>query len=120
MSRYPDTVDVVIVGSGPTGAAYARILSEEAPGATVALFEVGPTVSDPPGAHVKNIQDAAVPEALIEQKLDLHPDVVSAGSLVTTQKAKVKSILESRLREPKSDPSYAEAVAKLDVPSNGS
>ncbi|MFE4468602.1 GMC oxidoreductase [Leifsonia sp. NPDC056824] len=59
MSRYPDAVDVVIVGSGPTGAAYARILSEEAPGATVALFEVGPTVSDPPGAHVKNIEDAA-------------------------------------------------------------
>ncbi len=59
MSRYPDAVDVVIVGSGPTGAAYARILSEEAPGATVALFEVGPTVSNPPGAHVKNIADAA-------------------------------------------------------------
>ncbi|GAB2844972.1 GMC oxidoreductase [Microbacterium insulae] len=60
MSRYPDQVDVAIVGSGPTGAAYARILSEEAPAAVVAMFEVGPTVSDPPGAHVKNITD---PEA---------------------------------------------------------
>lgn len=59
MSRYPDSVDVAIVGSGPTGAAYARILSEEAPGATIAMFEVGPTVSDPPGAHVKNIEDPA-------------------------------------------------------------
>ncbi|MCI0157546.1 GMC family oxidoreductase N-terminal domain-containing protein [Leifsonia shinshuensis] len=57
MSRYPEAVDVVIVGSGPTGAAYARILSEEAPGSTLALFEVGPTVSSPPGAHVKNIED---------------------------------------------------------------
>jgi choline dehydrogenase-like flavoprotein len=55
--RYPDAVDVVIVGSGPTGAAYARILSEQAPEATIAVFEVGPTVSDPPGAHVKNIAD---------------------------------------------------------------
>ena len=55
--RYPDAVDVVIVGSGPTGAAYARILSEEAPGLTIAMFEAGPTVSDPPGAHVKNIED---------------------------------------------------------------
>ena len=36
---------------------YARILSEQAPGATIAMFEVGPTVSDPPGAHVKNIAD---------------------------------------------------------------
>jgi len=53
----PERVDVAIVGSGPTGAAYARILSEQAPGATVAMFEVGPTISDPPGAHVKNIVD---------------------------------------------------------------
>ena len=56
-NRYPDAVDVAIVGSGPTAAAYARILSEEAPGATIAMFEVGPTVSNPPGAHVKNIED---------------------------------------------------------------
>ncbi|MBN9186186.1 MAG: GMC family oxidoreductase N-terminal domain-containing protein [Microbacterium sp.] len=55
--RYPDAVDVAIVGSGPTGAAYARILSERSPGATIAMFEVGPTVSDPPGSHVKNIAD---------------------------------------------------------------
>ncbi len=57
--NYPASVDVVIVGSGPTGAAYARILSERAPGTTIAMFEVGPTVSDPPGAHVKNIADPA-------------------------------------------------------------
>lgn len=56
-NRYPEGVDVAIVGSGPTASAYARILSEEAPGATIAMFEVGPTVSNPPGAHVKNIAD---------------------------------------------------------------
>ncbi|MDQ0925454.1 choline dehydrogenase-like flavoprotein [Pseudarthrobacter sp. W1I19] len=56
--RYPAAVDVAIVGSGPTASAYARILSEEAPGATITMFEVGPTVSNPPGAHVKNIEDA--------------------------------------------------------------
>lgn len=58
MSRYPAAVDVAIVGSGPAGATYARILSEEAPDAAIAMFEVGPTVSDPPGAHMKNIEDA--------------------------------------------------------------
>ena len=58
MSRLPDAADVVIVGSGPNGAAYARILSEQAPDATIAMFEVGPTVSNPPGAHVKNILDS--------------------------------------------------------------
>ncbi|WP_426322338.1 GMC oxidoreductase [Microbacterium sp. E-13] len=60
MTRYPEAVDVAIVGSGPTGAAYARILSEQAPRTTIAMFEVGPTITDPPGAHVKNIAD---PEA---------------------------------------------------------
>ena len=56
-NRYPAAVDVAIVGSGPTASAYARILSEEAPDATIAMFEVGPTVSHPPGSHVKNIED---------------------------------------------------------------
>ena len=60
MSRVlPDLVDVVIVGSGPTGAAYARILSELSPGASIATFEVGPLLADPPGVHVKNIVDPA-------------------------------------------------------------
>jgi choline dehydrogenase-like flavoprotein len=47
--------DVVIVGSGPTGATYARILSEEAPHLTLAVIEVGPILADPPGIHVKNL-----------------------------------------------------------------
>ncbi|WP_432512127.1 GMC oxidoreductase [Kineococcus sp. SYSU DK001] len=55
--RYPAEVDVAIVGSGPTGAAYARVLSERAPHARIAMFEAGPLVTDPPGAHVKNIAD---------------------------------------------------------------
>jgi choline dehydrogenase-like flavoprotein len=54
---FPSAVDVVIVGSGPTGAAYARILSERAPGALIAQFEAGPLLTDPPGMHVKNIVD---------------------------------------------------------------
>ncbi|WP_420122324.1 GMC oxidoreductase [Nakamurella sp.] len=58
--EFPTRVDVVIVGSGPCGAAYARILSEQAPDATIALFEVGPLLADPPGLHVKNIADPAV------------------------------------------------------------
>ncbi|MCW4466297.1 GMC oxidoreductase [Glutamicibacter sp. MNS18] len=55
--RYPRRVDVAIVGSGPTSAAYARILSELAPEARIAMFELGPNISNPPGAHVKNIDD---------------------------------------------------------------
>lgn len=65
--RYPDDADVVVVGSGPAGAAYARILSEEAPELRIAVLEVGPTVSAPPGAHVKNIPDAEE-SALAQQR----------------------------------------------------
>jgi choline dehydrogenase-like flavoprotein len=55
--QFPREVDVAIVGSGPTGAAYARILSELRPDLSLVTFEVGPQVSDPPGAHVKGIAD---------------------------------------------------------------
>ncbi|MFF0267014.1 GMC oxidoreductase [Kribbella sp. NPDC004536] len=61
--RLPGSVDVAIVGSGPNGAAYARILSEQAPGSRIAMFEVGPTVTEPPGAHVKNLVDPAAQAA---------------------------------------------------------
>ncbi|MGY1735773.1 GMC oxidoreductase [Geodermatophilus sp. SYSU D00684] len=56
---FPERLDVAVVGSGPCGAAYARILSERCPDATIAVFEVGPLLADPPGVHVKNIADPA-------------------------------------------------------------
>ncbi len=84
--RYPEAVDVAIVGSGPTGAAYARILSEQAPQATIAMFEVGPTVSDPPGAHVKNIEDPA--QRAEAQRASQGP---SAGAATVSSPAAVKS-----------------------------
>ncbi|MFJ8655731.1 GMC oxidoreductase [Streptomyces rochei] len=54
---FPAHVDVAVVGSGPCGAAYARILSERRPDLDLATFEVGPLLADPPGLHVKNITD---------------------------------------------------------------
>lgn len=86
MSRYPSSVDVAIVGSGPTGAAYARILSEEAPTASIAMFEVGPTVSDPPGAHVKNIADPdeRAHAQLLSEGPDAQDDGERVGGIVKT------------------------------------
>ena len=49
--------DVIIVGSGPSGSAYARILHEEAPQLNVLMVEVGPALTSRPGVHVKNIAD---------------------------------------------------------------
>jgi choline dehydrogenase-like flavoprotein len=51
------SADVVIVGTGPAGAAYARILSEERPDLQILQFDAGAVITDPPGAHVKNLVD---------------------------------------------------------------
>ncbi|SFT07867.1 GMC oxidoreductase [Saccharopolyspora flava] len=56
---FPERVDVAIVGSGPCGAAVARVLSERRPDLRVATFEAGPLLADPPGEHVKNLPDTA-------------------------------------------------------------
>ena len=46
---------VLIVGSGPTGATYARLLLEAVENVSVLMVEAGPVVSTPPGTNVKNI-----------------------------------------------------------------
>lgn len=55
-----ETFDVVIIGSGPTGSAYARTIADQAPSARVLMVESGPIVADPPGFHFSNILDEAV------------------------------------------------------------
>jgi choline dehydrogenase-like flavoprotein len=81
MSRnFPTEVDVAIVGSGPTGAAYARILSEQAPGRTIAMFEAGPQLADPPGLHVKNIVDEDARREAQRRSEGLRPHTVTAGT----------------------------------------
>jgi len=51
--------DVVIVGSGPVGSAYARILSERAPDLRVLMLEAGPRLTAVPGVNVRNETDSA-------------------------------------------------------------
>lgn len=57
MPEFAEDVDVVIVGSGPTGAAYARVVTDARPQTKVLQVESGPIVTDPPGLHVANIID---------------------------------------------------------------
>jgi choline dehydrogenase-like flavoprotein len=59
LGRAIDQVDVVVVGSGPAGATYARLIGELVPEARVLVVESGPVVSDPPGTHVNTITDPA-------------------------------------------------------------
>ncbi|WP_432990834.1 GMC oxidoreductase [Dactylosporangium sp. CA-233914] len=56
-----EDADVVIVGSGPIGSTFARIIGDARPDAKILMVEVGPAVSDVPGVHVQTMQpeDAA-------------------------------------------------------------
>ena len=52
--------DVVIVGSGLIGSAYARILAERAPHRRIGMLEAGPRLTSAPGVNVRNETDTAV------------------------------------------------------------
>ncbi|MBW9109265.1 GMC oxidoreductase [Microbacterium ureisolvens] len=51
------TPTVAIVGSGPIGSAYARVILESSPDARVVMFEAGPQLTAVPGESVRNIAD---------------------------------------------------------------
>ncbi len=51
---------ILIIGSGPVGATYARLLLESLPEARLTMIEAGPQLTERPGASVRNILD---PEA---------------------------------------------------------
>lgn len=51
-------IDVLIIGSGPVGATFARIISEQKPEAKILMVDLGPRLTDRAGQHVKNIADA--------------------------------------------------------------
>ena len=52
-----ESFDVVIVGSGPVGSTFARVITDSLPSARVLLVESGPLLAQPPGRHVKTIVD---------------------------------------------------------------
>ena len=49
--------DVVIIGSGPTGSAYARIIRRDWPEARILMIEAGPQIMPQIGAHLDNVVD---------------------------------------------------------------
>ncbi len=51
-------VDVLIIGSGPIGATYARMISEAKRGVKILMIDLGPRLTDKAGQHIKNITDA--------------------------------------------------------------
>lgn len=53
----PMNPTIAVVGSGPIGSAYARVLLETLPEARVIMFEAGPQLTPRAGASVRNIAD---------------------------------------------------------------
>ena len=50
-------VDLLVVGSGPVGATFARVVSERLPTARIMIVDAGPVLTDPPGLNLKNLED---------------------------------------------------------------
>lgn len=53
-----DEFDVLIIGSGPAGATYARTIGDALPAARILMVEVGPAIPGPRGEHTQNMADA--------------------------------------------------------------
>jgi choline dehydrogenase-like flavoprotein len=49
--------DLLIVGSGPVGSTYARVVSERLPQIRILMVDAGPVLTDPPGLNLKNLDD---------------------------------------------------------------
>jgi choline dehydrogenase-like flavoprotein len=88
------TTDILIIGSGPVGAAYARIIHDALPEVKIMMIDLGPKVSDTIGQHVKNITDPkAVERAQIlsqgpEKKP--YPMISVAERAIAAQKGDIK------------------------------
>lgn len=59
----PRSADVVIVGSGPTGSTYARIIRRDWPEARILMVEAGPKATPEIGKHMDNLPTGGPREA---------------------------------------------------------
>jgi choline dehydrogenase-like flavoprotein len=85
--RVKPDADVLIVGSGPVGSAFARAVHERAPTLRILMLEAGPQLTERPGMHVSNILDADARARA--QLLSEGPDVEGAAAAIAADRGPV-------------------------------
>ena len=70
--RPTEDVDVLIIGSGPAGATYARTIGDAMPTARILMVEVGPAIPGRRGNHTQNMTDE---QRVVAQLLTQGPDI---------------------------------------------
>lgn len=58
-----DSVDVLVIGSGPIGATFARSMRQQLPEARILMVEAGPALGPRPGDNLRNLGSAERAEA---------------------------------------------------------
>ncbi len=95
-----EMIEVLIIGSGPIGATYTRMISDLRPETKILMIDLGPRLTDKTGQHIKNIEDPAQQEvAQIKSqgaKQTPYPNISIAQRAQAVQKGELNADILAR------------------------